>query len=231
MPIISAVGRLVGPAFMCFQESTDRLPVTKMIFSASNVIAICSESGKLNKSLIEYWIREVLNRVTSTQFLFSVDQWSPQADIKTYEGNLTKGQSCKLMMVPRKTTSTKQLCGVYFFRQWKELTKRMYRRVSLDQLRADLRSRDAIIKLHTLVHNQLSSSSPVFRPMMSFSWSKCGYIPQVYENFSNVIGVCFSFAAHNCSDANCGEDAFICCSHCQKILCFEHFFLLPYHLH
>ncbi len=228
MPIITANGQLLNPVFICLQEPTGRLPVRKEIFSASNTAISCSTSGKLSKSFVEYWIREVLDNVVSNRFLLLVDQWSPQADISAYEDNLTKGQSCKLLVIPKRTISAKQPCDVYFFRQWKMLTKRIYHRVALDELDVDLRSRDSIIKLQSLVHNQLSS--PIFKPMISYAWSACGYIPRQYSNFSNVIEVCFSFEANTCSGRNCNESVFICCSHCCRALCFEHFFIM-YHFH
>jgi len=228
MPVISAAGCLINPVFICLQEPTGRFPITKSILSVSNVVVTCSKSGKLTTSLFEYWIREVLNKVTNSRFLLLMDQWSPHTDITAYENNLNRGQTCKLMVIPGKTTSTKQPCDVYFFRQWKELTKRIYHRVALDQLDVDLRNRDAIIKLQSLVHNQLSSA--IFRPLISFAWSSCGYIPQQYPEFLNVIEVCFSFKLDNCSENNCGESAFICCSHCRRTLCFEHFFIV-YHFH
>jgi len=170
---------------------------------------------------VEYWIKEVLDKVVSNRFLLMVDQLSPQADITAYENNLTKGQSCKLLVIPRKATSTKQPCDTYFFRQWKMLTKRIYHRVSLDELDVDLRSHHAIIKLQNLVHNELSSS--LFKPTISYAWSTCGYIPKQYSNFSSVIEVYFSFDADSCSNNNCEQSAFIFCSHCGRILCFEHF--------
>ncbi len=228
MPIISAAGQLLDPVFICLQEPTGRFPTTKRIFSAPNAVVACSESGKLNKHLVDYWIREVLDQVTSNQFILLVDQWSPQTNTSVYENNLTKGQSCKLLVIPRGVTSTKQPCDTYFFRQWKELAKRMYHRVSLDELDIDLRSRDAIIKLQSLVHNQLTSS--LFKPMISYAWSSCGYIPKQYPNFAGVIQICFSFNTNTCSRNDCDQGAFICCSHCRQILCFEHFFVL-YHFH
>jgi hypothetical protein len=228
MPIISAAGQLLSPVFICLQEPTSRFPITRAVFSASNIVTSCSTSGKLNKSLVKYWLKEVLDKVVSNRFLLMVDQWSPQADITAYENNLTKGQSCKLLVIPRKATSTKQPCDTYFFRQWKVLTKRIYRHVSLDELDVDLRSRDAIIKLQSLAHNQLSSS--LFKPMISYAWSTCGYIPKQYSNFSSVTEVCFSFDADSCSNNNCEHSAFICCSHCRPTLCFEHFFT-AYHFH
>jgi hypothetical protein len=54
MPLVNAADRLVGPVFICLQELTGLFPVTKDVFSASNVIVTCSISGKLNKSLMEY---------------------------------------------------------------------------------------------------------------------------------------------------------------------------------
>ena len=67
------------------------------------------------------------------------------------------------------------------------LTKRIYHRVSVVELDVDLRSRDAIIELQSLVHNQLSCS--LFKPMISYAWSTCGYIPKQYSNFSSVISM------------------------------------------
>jgi hypothetical protein len=228
MPIITAAGQLLNPVFVCLQEPIGRFPVTKNVFSPSNVMLTCSESGKLNKSLIEYWIQEVLDNVTTTRFLLLVDQWSSQTDVSVYERKLTKGQSCNLFVIPRKTTSTIQPCDTYFFRQWKELAKRIYHRVAIDELDVDLRSRDSIIRLQSLVHNQLIST--IFIPMISYAWSVCGYIPKQYPTFSNVIEVCFSFETSRCSYSNCDESAFICCSHCRKTLCFTHFFIM-YHFH
>ena len=222
MPIITATGELLSPVLICLQEASGRLPERKSTFSPNNVVLTCSHSGKLNASLIEHWIREVVDKVTSNQFLLLVDQWSPQTNIERYEENLTKDQLCKLMVIPGKTTATNQPCDTYFFRQWKEMAKRCYHRVSIDQLNIDLRNRDSVIKLQSLVHNQLSS--PLFQPMISFARSKCGYIPRQHSNFSDVIELCFSFEDNNCSVKQCQESSFINCSHCRQVLCFEHFF-------
>lgn len=228
MPLITAAGKLLNPLFLCLQEPLGRFPVTKEVFSASNVVTTCSASGKLTKALVECWIQEVLDDVASNRFLLLVDQWSVQTDPLTYENNLTKGQSCKLLVIPGKVTSTKQPCDRYFFRQWKNLARRMYHHVLLDELNVDLRTRDAIIKMQSLIHNQLSAN--IFVPMISYSWSACGYIPPQYQSFSNVIDVCFTFDADQCSMDDCDSYPFICCSHCQNVLCFEHFFD-SYHFH
>jgi hypothetical protein len=159
MLMIGAAGQLFSPVFICLQEPTSWFPITRAIFSAPNIVTSCSTSGKLNEFLIEYWIREVLDKIISNRFLLVIDQWSPQAGITAYESNLSKGQSYKLLVIPRTATSPKQPCDTYFFRQWKVLTKRIYHRVSLDELDVDLRSCDAIIRPQSLVYNQLSSSA------------------------------------------------------------------------
>ena len=127
------------------------------------------------------------------------------------------------MVITGKTTATTQPCDIYFFRQWKELTKRLYYRISLDQLNIDPRSRDAVIQVQSLVHNQLSSN--LFQPMISFAWSTAGYIPQQHASFFNVIEICFSFTADECSIHHCDESAFIQCGHCRVLRCFQHFFV------
>ena len=57
MPIITAAGELLSPVLICLQEVSGRLPERKSTFSPNNVVLTCSHSGKLNSSLIEYWIR------------------------------------------------------------------------------------------------------------------------------------------------------------------------------
>jgi hypothetical protein len=103
--MINTNGQLLNPVFICLQEPSGRLPVKKEIFSATNTVISCSTSGKLNKSLVEYWIREVLDKVVNNRFLLLVNQWSPHADINAYEDNQTKGQSSKLLLIPKRTTS------------------------------------------------------------------------------------------------------------------------------
>ncbi|CAF2045963.1 unnamed protein product [Rotaria magnacalcarata] len=141
MPIISAAGQLFSPVFICLQEPAGRLPITRAVFSASDTITSCSTSGTLNKSLAEYWIKEVLDKVVSNRFLLAVDQWSPQADITVYENNLTKRQPCKLLVIPRRAASTKastkQPCDAYFFPTIESANKKNISSCISDELDVD----------------------------------------------------------------------------------------------
>ncbi len=71
--------------------------------------------------------------------------------------------------------------------------RRIYHRVLIDDLNIDSKTRDSIIKLQSLVHNQLCAD--VFVPMISYSWSTSGYYQQKYQSFLNLNDVCFSFKA------------------------------------
>ena len=124
MPTTSAAGQLLSPLFICLQESTGRFPFTKAIFSAPNIVTSGSTSGKRNTFLVEYWIREVLDKIVSNRFLRMVDQWLPQVGIAAHENNLTKGQSCKSLVIPRRARSTKQPCDTYFFLTMETINKK-----------------------------------------------------------------------------------------------------------
>jgi hypothetical protein len=99
IPIINAAGQLLSPVSLCLQDTTVRFTKKKHVLLANNVIATCIESGKLDGSVVEYWIRVVFDLVANNGFLLSVDQQSPQIDVEKYARNLTKKQHCKIMII------------------------------------------------------------------------------------------------------------------------------------
>ena len=66
----------------------------------------------------------------------------------------------------------------------KNLAKRLYNRVALDQLNVILHERNTLIKLVSLIHNQLSA--PVFENMILYSWYACGYLKDDPSPFKNI---------------------------------------------
>ena len=115
MPIITATDEFLSPVLICLQEASERFPSGKSTFSPNHFALTCSQSGKLNGSLIEYWIREVLDKVTSNRFLLLVDQWSSQSEIEKYEQNLTMDQIFKLMMIPGQNDAHQSALRFVFF--------------------------------------------------------------------------------------------------------------------
>jgi hypothetical protein len=228
MPILSINGKIIGPVFICLQEASGRLGprVSQTIYKAQNIHVTCSKSGKLTKSHIKYWAEEVLRPSVQENCLLLLDSWSGQTDPESFAEAFNENVQCEVLQIPPKTTADIQPCDKYFFRQWKYLYQRCFDRVAIDQLRIDLRSRDSILKLHSLIHNQLSSDR--FSLMIKYAWYSCGYIKQKPGQFQNVRDICFSFVVDTCSVAGCNEGSFITCSWCDEVLCFHHFFVMDH---
>jgi len=177
----------------------------------------CSASGKLTSSLIKYWRDHVVHPFAPSKSLLISDYWPGQRDSKIY--STVKG--CKILGIPVHTTSRIQLLDVYFNRQCKVIARRIFDRVQLDDIAVNLSERSNIIQLNSLIHNQLSS--PRFTPMIKYAWYASGDIDQNPEKFESVNEICFSIDADVCQQSSCHISCFIQCSHCQKLLCFEHF--------
>jgi hypothetical protein len=63
-----------------------------------------------------------------------------------------------ILQIPPKTKADIQLCVKYFFRQWTYFYQKRFDRVVIDRLKINLRLRNNILKLHSIIHNQLSSN-------------------------------------------------------------------------
>ena len=102
--------------------------------------------------------------------------------------------------------------------------------MALGEIPLDLYERHNIIKLISLVHNQLLSV--VFERMIKYSWYASGYTTKNPSPFANINEVCFPrITSHEqCQQDHCIKTAFITCRHCNKNLCFEHVFV-RYHFH
>ena len=200
------------------------LDIKAKLFAASNVLVTCSSSGKLTGSLVEYWRDHVLRPFAPSKCLLISDYWPGQRDFKIYSAV----QRCKRLEITAHTTSRIQPVDVYFNRQWKVLARRIFDHVQIDDIAINLSERNNIIQLNSLIHNQLSSAQ--FVPMMKYAWFASGYIDQDPGSFKSVNEVCFNIGANVCQHLSCHSLCFIQSSHCQKLLCFEHFFE-AYHYH
>ena len=229
-PTISLDGKLVGPMYLCLQEPNGKMGerVKKNLFQPTNVVITCSKSGKLTSSLVAYWRDKCLVPSLDKKCLLLSDSYSGQNDPKLYED--IKSKSIQRIMIPKNTTCDIQPLDRYFNRQMKILIKRIYHHVAIEQIDINLWERNNIIKLTSLVHNQLSSR--LFNDMIQYSWYCSGYTNLNPSPFQNVLQVCFPkvTSVEECQESSCNETAFINCSICSKRLCFEHFFV-QYHYH
>ncbi|CAF5045695.1 unnamed protein product [Rotaria sp. Silwood1] len=161
-PTISLDGRVIGPMFLCLQETNGRMGdiVKRHLFEPKNVVITCSSSGKLTNSLVRYWRDKVLVPSIGKKTLLLSDSWTGQNDNSIYQDLKSVGKAVHRIQIPPKTTSDIQPLDKYFNRQIKNLAKKLYNRVALDQLDINLHERNNIIKLVSLIHNQISA--PIF---------------------------------------------------------------------
>ena len=212
MPIISVAGKLMDPVFICLQERTGKLGprVKQSIYQASHILVTCNQSGKLTKTHIQYWAENVLSPSVSEDCLLMLDSWSGQTDPSIFDDAFVENITCKQMQVPSRTTDDIQPLDRYFFRHWKYFKQKIYDRVAIDQMNIDTCSRNFILKMHSLIHNQLTAKR--FSSLIKYAWCSSGYITKDPGHFENVYDVCFSFDDDSCSMTACTDFSFICCS-------------------
>jgi hypothetical protein len=212
----------------CLQEINDKFGpiVLKNLQIPNNIIVTCSSSGKLNKSLVKKYLREVVRPVVSRDFILIVDSWTTHKNISLYN-EIFNDIKCNLLVIPAGCTSLIQPADMMLFREWKYFAKKIYNYVSLEEIDIEIRIRNCIIKMHSLIYNQLQS--PLFYRMLRYAWFKPGYCNENPE-FDNVRDICFKFSEIDCNIDNCINECFIQCSHCRKCICFKHFFI-DFHFH
>ena len=84
-----------------------------------------------------------------------------------------------------------------------------------------LHERNNIIKMQSLVHNQLSS--PRFHNTFKYSWFKSGYLTDRPPEFHNPVEFCFNTT----TDPVCSYQdniGIITCGWCKQQLCLNHYF-------
>ena len=145
--------------------------------------------------------------------------WAGQSDAKSI---YKKMKGLYWLEIPPKTPKIQPL-DVFLNRQYKVIAHRVYDLVILDDINIHLAERNNVIRLHSLIHNQLSA--PIFVPMIRYAWFKSGYVDANPGQFQTVVDVCFKFHQGHCDTEGCDSFSFIRCSYCDEILCFNYFFI------
>ena len=175
-PIISLDEKQLGSILLCLQEPKGKIgeSVKNRLLKPSNAVITCSASGKLTSSLVAYWHDNcLLSSIGDKCFLLS-DSWSSQNDISLYDKANCQNKYITRIQIPQTTTYDLQSLNAYYNRQTKNFIKRIYNRVALDEIRINMYERNNIIKIVSLVHNQLSA--PTFRQMIHYSWYASGLL-------------------------------------------------------
>lgn len=220
-PIISASGQLLSPLFIVLHEPTGKLGprVQEHMFRPENVYISVSRSGKLSRELLQTWLREVFFPAVGSNAALLLDSWSGQCTQAVREVT-PKHINFALLTIPPGTTAQLQPLDVYGFRMWKNFVKHFSDMVILFKYDVNLHTRDNILRLQSLTHNQFSS--PRFNDLFKYAWYKSGYVETKPLAFMTPVEFCFHHTFGEC--AICGAPAVITCAWCKKSLCFQHFF-------
>lgn len=151
-----------------------------------------------------------------------IDSWTGHCP-EVVANNTPANKELQTLIIPKGTTGKIQPLDVFGFRFWKNYVRQFSDTVLLLDQDINLHLRNNIIKLQSLVHNQLSS--PRYTNLFEYSWFKSGYVPDRPQKFENPVDFAFvKSSTAICEIENCTEVAVVRCSWCKKSLCFKHFF-------
>lgn len=168
------------------------------------------------------WLTEVYFPTVGSTSILLLDSWSGHCPVVAAD-NTPSDKKLILHKIPTGLTGKIQPLDVYGFRIWKNFVRHFSDSVILMNYDINLHLRNNIIKLQSLVHNQLSS--PRYINMFKYSWFKSGYTVQKPEPFDNPVEFSFGESCKShCEIQGCKNIAIIRCSWCKKSLCFKHFY-------
>jgi len=196
-------------------------PIKETIFKENNIFVMASTSGKLTSHHFEIWIKEVFFPNVEPKSVLLLDSWTGQCPDIIQRNKPDFIDNINLLTIPAGATGKIQPLDVFGFRLWKNFVRHFSDTIMLLDLDVKLHSRNNILKLQSLTHNQFSSSR--FRNLFKYVWYKSDYLEKKPEEFDTPVDFCFKTNLKPTCDI-CGEIAVISCAWCKKSLCINHFF-------
>ena len=128
-----------------------------------------------NMDLFNTWLREIFYPSTKEKIMLLLDSWTGHCERSVNE---QKHEG---------TTSKIQPLDVYGFQVWKNYVRRFSDDVLLYEEDINLHLRNNIIKLQSLIHDQLSS--PRYTNLSQYSWYKSEHVENRLGDFENPVDV------------------------------------------
>lgn len=221
----NAFGPIVGPRILELERKYENIQIYP------------SRSGKLTSFLVDRWFNSTLSIAVDdarhemmdddenrSAILVLADSWSGHAK-QTQEDELRQ-MGVTLMRIPKQTTDRLQPLDVNFNRQLKIFYNRIVEEAFYQDILPNVTTREGIINIHSLLHNQISS--PKYRDMILYAWRNTdpAFNRTELSNFppKMVNAIQFDFdGASECEIQGCNQHAFVRCSHCDKLMCLQHF--------
>ena len=140
------------------------------------------EIRTVDEKLFAEYLEKVLKPyVGENRFLLILNSWGGQADSVMYDDIFTDESdkvTCTVKVIPPKCTPLCQPCDVYFYRQTKNIIKKLQNAAILIKEKGEMISREDALKLHSIVHHQLSS--PIFQNMIKYAWYASKLLPEKF---------------------------------------------------
>ncbi|KAJ8960708.1 hypothetical protein NQ314_006019 [Rhamnusium bicolor] len=137
-------GKLLPNVFVCLQEPTDNF-----------------EPRLQTSSCIAPYVQK-------TKFLLLINPVEAQTNPPLYD-DMVQDETCTIKVIPPKCMPWIQPCDAYFYEQVKNFIKRLRNSSYLIENRREISSQEDCIKIHSIVHHQLSS--PIFSKMWRYACS------------------------------------------------------------
>lgn len=224
MPTISASGRLLSPVYIVLKEPTGAFGprVQETMFRPQNIYIDASKSGKLTADHFRRWFTEVYLQHAGDKSILLLDSWSGHCPSQLND-LIPNDRQVSFSIIPKKTTGMIQPLDVFGFRIWKNFVRTFSDNVILLDEDINLYTRNHILKLQSLTHNQLSS--PRFKDLFQYAWYKSGYLETRPGEFQNPVDFCYFKSEKDLPRCTiCGQPAFIRCAWCGQYFCFHHFY-------
>jgi hypothetical protein len=163
------------------------------------------------------WLEEVFYPNVDQESILLLDSWSGHCTDAVAKAKNPRNKKLNVEIIPKGTTGRIQPLDVFGFRIWKNYVRHFSDSVILLNYEVTLHKRNDIVKLQSLVHNQLSS--PRYINLFKYSWYKSGYIGEKPDEFDNPVEFAFGqMETVKCEVASCNEVGVIRCSWCKKVL-------------
>ena len=150
-----------------------------------------------------------------------LDSWSGHCT-EAVEREKHDDKNIKLFKISKGTTGKITTVGCVWFSYIENFVRHFSDSVIFLDKDISLHVRNNVIKLQSLVHNQLSS--PRYVNLFKYSRYKSGYIDNKPNEFVNLMDFSFGGSQVHCEVPGCKNTTIIKCSWCQKSLCLKHFF-------
>lgn len=232
MPIVSADGRLLPLLFVQIAQTRGAFPPNAHVFEAPNLHAVAGTSHIMTTATcLDFFQNCLMPYLEQGDSLILLDGWRTFGSDEVVEllGSDPEKQIA-VQRIPEHTTSICQPLDLYFFRPWKGFAKTMDDYALLYNIPCNMTKRDRELKRHSLIHNQFSH--PRFQNLIRYAWHKAGYFDAHPGQFVTPVDFCFpkELPSLICQNDNCDLETFIRCAHCEKVLCWDCFFV-DFHFH